>query len=216
MRRLIYECRCNERLKAKNHIRWIVRGTGTPKDRDEVNRREVWECDGWVCDWEAIGVSSILRLIRNTVVLMRIFPVLDLKCEKNVVRRYWNWLDSWRILFYKGKKKKLELVKLILKGKMWGLSVGKSLVRVFRNPLKRIILPLSKAGHMQTLVGERWSFERRVSHPRWNLQQVSGFSLFENQSFLQHVTCRSELRRNALWKQGRTDYHKKGSEKARS
>jgi hypothetical protein len=25
-----------------------TRGTGTPKDRDEVNKREVCECEGWV------------------------------------------------------------------------------------------------------------------------------------------------------------------------
>jgi hypothetical protein len=25
---------------------WVARGTGTPIDRDEVNRREVSECDG--------------------------------------------------------------------------------------------------------------------------------------------------------------------------
>jgi hypothetical protein len=24
----------------------VVRGTGTPEDKDEVNRREVYECDG--------------------------------------------------------------------------------------------------------------------------------------------------------------------------
>jgi hypothetical protein len=27
-------------------IHWVTRGTGTPKDRDEVNKREVCECDG--------------------------------------------------------------------------------------------------------------------------------------------------------------------------
>ena len=27
-----------------SHIHWVDRGTGTPKDRDEVNRREVCEC----------------------------------------------------------------------------------------------------------------------------------------------------------------------------
>jgi hypothetical protein len=27
-------------------IHWVERGTRTPKDRDEVNRREVSECDG--------------------------------------------------------------------------------------------------------------------------------------------------------------------------
>jgi len=50
--RLIYECKGDERLKAKTErstpspvyaprIHWVVRGTGTPKDRDEVDRREV-------------------------------------------------------------------------------------------------------------------------------------------------------------------------------
>jgi hypothetical protein len=27
-------------------IQWVTRGTGTPKDEDEVNRQEVCECDG--------------------------------------------------------------------------------------------------------------------------------------------------------------------------
>ncbi len=48
-----------------SHIHWSPCGTGTPKDRDEVNRREVWECEGWVCDEEAIGVSSIFKAIRS-------------------------------------------------------------------------------------------------------------------------------------------------------
>ncbi len=35
-------------LKLRNHksLHWFGLGTGTPKDRDEVNRREVFECDG--------------------------------------------------------------------------------------------------------------------------------------------------------------------------
>jgi hypothetical protein len=52
-RRPIYECRCDERPKTiaegftrSTHIHWVTRGTVTPKDRDEVNRREVCECDG--------------------------------------------------------------------------------------------------------------------------------------------------------------------------
>jgi hypothetical protein len=51
--RPMYECRCDERLKTKDeestHLTyrdWVPRGTGTPKDRDEVNRRDVCECDG--------------------------------------------------------------------------------------------------------------------------------------------------------------------------
>jgi hypothetical protein len=47
-------CRCNERLKAKTEGSTrlactqfgVERGTGTPKDRDEVKRREFSECDG--------------------------------------------------------------------------------------------------------------------------------------------------------------------------
>jgi hypothetical protein len=28
------------------HIHWVERGTGTPKDKDEFNKRESCECDG--------------------------------------------------------------------------------------------------------------------------------------------------------------------------
>ena len=28
------------------HIHWVTRGTGTPKDKDEVNTCETFECDG--------------------------------------------------------------------------------------------------------------------------------------------------------------------------
>jgi hypothetical protein len=46
-RTLIYECRCDKRLKVKmRDLHWLVRGTGTPEDRDEFHRREVCECDG--------------------------------------------------------------------------------------------------------------------------------------------------------------------------
>jgi hypothetical protein len=37
------------KLKRRNlrvSIHWVGLGTGTPKDRDEVNKREVCECDG--------------------------------------------------------------------------------------------------------------------------------------------------------------------------
>jgi hypothetical protein len=29
-----------------SHRHWVTGGTGTPKDKDEVNRRDVCECDG--------------------------------------------------------------------------------------------------------------------------------------------------------------------------
>ena len=37
----------------------MARGTDTPKDRDEVNKREVSECDGCVCDLDVIGVIYV-------------------------------------------------------------------------------------------------------------------------------------------------------------
>ncbi len=42
-------------------------GTGTPKDRDEVNRREVYEYDGCVCDRGAKGTPSIFKVIRSVI-----------------------------------------------------------------------------------------------------------------------------------------------------
>ena len=42
--RPMYECRCDERLKIEveeSTRHWVARGTGTPKDNDEVNRRDV-------------------------------------------------------------------------------------------------------------------------------------------------------------------------------
>ena len=48
----ICDCRCDERLKPKDDASTCLTYTGLLeeleylKDRDEVNRREVWECDG--------------------------------------------------------------------------------------------------------------------------------------------------------------------------
>ena len=71
-------------------MNWVTRGTGTPKNRDKVKRREVYECDGLVCDLDSTGVPSIFKRIRSTEVLTRIFPIFDLNCEKDE-RRKWNW-----------------------------------------------------------------------------------------------------------------------------
>ena len=51
-RKLICECRCDERLKVKTEGSTRLTYTGSSgqlehiKDKDEVNRREVSECDG--------------------------------------------------------------------------------------------------------------------------------------------------------------------------
>ncbi len=44
-----------------SHIHWVTWGTGTPNDKDEVNKREVSECDVWVCDLEVTGNTSWKR-----------------------------------------------------------------------------------------------------------------------------------------------------------
>ena len=63
-----------------------MRGTGTPKDKDEVNTREVCECDGCTCDLETIGVPSIFSVIRSDAALARMLPTLDLRCEEKTER----------------------------------------------------------------------------------------------------------------------------------
>ena len=69
-----------------SHIHWVTRGTGTPNDKDEVNKREVCECDGWVCDLEVIGAPLMFNVIRSTAVLTRMLVTLDFSCEENAVR----------------------------------------------------------------------------------------------------------------------------------
>ena len=67
-------------------IHWVARGTGAPKDRDEVNRRKVCECDGCVCVLEVMGAPSRLTFTRKAA-LARMFPILDLSWEENTARR---------------------------------------------------------------------------------------------------------------------------------
>ncbi len=63
-----------------SRIHWVTRGTGTSKDRDKVNRREVSECDGWVCDVDVMGTPSQLNVIRKDVSLVRTRSTLLLNC----------------------------------------------------------------------------------------------------------------------------------------
>ena len=62
-----------------SHIHWVARGTGTPNDKDEVNKREVYECDGCVCDLE-VDSPSIFNVYHSDEALARMFPTLDLRC----------------------------------------------------------------------------------------------------------------------------------------
>ena len=77
-----------------SHIHCVPRGTGTPEDRDEVNRREVCECDGWVCDLDVMGAPSKLSVIRKVASCARPRPTLFLTCWAKAARRKWNWSRS--------------------------------------------------------------------------------------------------------------------------
>ena len=72
----------------------MTRGTGTYKNRDEVKRRDVYECDGSVCDLDVKGVSSIFKRIRSVESLTRIFSIFDLSCEEKDEWRQWNWFGD--------------------------------------------------------------------------------------------------------------------------
>ena len=64
----------------------VVCGTGTPKDRDEVNRRDACEWDGWVCVRDVIGAPSIFKLTHRTAVLTRVLPTFTLSYKRKAAR----------------------------------------------------------------------------------------------------------------------------------
>ena len=46
------------------HMHWVVRGTGTPKDKDEVDQHEACTCDGSVCDLDMMDEPSIFKYLK--------------------------------------------------------------------------------------------------------------------------------------------------------
>ena len=110
----IKECRCDERLQTRVEestrltcpviVTWspplyrirlactlfnfesVVRGTGTPKDRDEVNKHDTCEWDGWICERDVIGAPSIFKLTHRASTLVRVLPTFVLSCERKVTR----------------------------------------------------------------------------------------------------------------------------------
>ena len=67
----------------------VVRGTGTPKDRDEVNKRDTCEWDGWVCERDVMGAPSIFKLTRRAADLAKLLPIFDLSCPRETTRLKW-------------------------------------------------------------------------------------------------------------------------------
>jgi hypothetical protein len=82
----MYECRCYERLKTKDEESTLLTytGSGTPKDKDDVNRRDVCECDGSVCVLEGIGTPSRLRCTQPAT-LTRVLPTLRTPTNPKII-----------------------------------------------------------------------------------------------------------------------------------
>jgi hypothetical protein len=68
-----------------SRIHWLTRGTGTPKDKDEVNKRDISECDGWVSVFEVIGSPSVFKLTRRTTVMVRVLPTFSFRVTENAM-----------------------------------------------------------------------------------------------------------------------------------
>ena len=51
-----------------------------------------------MCDLDAVGAPSILRLIRSVASLERMLPILDLSCEENAARRKWKLVSLAELL----------------------------------------------------------------------------------------------------------------------
>ena len=69
-----------------SHVHWFERGTGTPKDKDEFNKREYCECDGWVCDLDMTGEPSIFKMKRRDEDLVKLLTVFALTWLANGTR----------------------------------------------------------------------------------------------------------------------------------
>jgi hypothetical protein len=83
----IYECRCNERQKAKSEESTRLTYTGLCEALENLKietrlRDERFESVKGVCYLETIGVSSTLKLIRNAASLTRMLSTLDLNCVR--------------------------------------------------------------------------------------------------------------------------------------
>ncbi len=59
------------------------------------------ECDGWVCDLDVTGTSSIFKIIRCAVALVRIFTILDIRWEENTVSQFVIFEFRYLLLFWK-------------------------------------------------------------------------------------------------------------------
>ncbi len=60
---------------------------GVIKDKDDVNRRDVCECDGWVCVLEMMGSPSKLSVMCKVAVFVRVRPTLFFNYTETTTQR---------------------------------------------------------------------------------------------------------------------------------
>jgi hypothetical protein len=76
-----------------SHIHWVPRQNKleTPKEKDEVNKREVYECDGRARDPDGMVDPPTLKPTLKAEALVRAPPTIVSSCEENAEVRKWQW-----------------------------------------------------------------------------------------------------------------------------
>jgi hypothetical protein len=104
-----------------------------------VNRREVFECDGWVCVLEVVDNPSRFRLIRKDVAFPMGLPTFTLNCEENATRQKWKspleYFSNWTSE----------------DAQKWSVSRWPCKIRI------KSVSPLGKNVHAQTKHGGIWN-----------------------------------------------------------
>jgi hypothetical protein len=72
-----------------SHIHWVERQNKLeiPRDKDEVNKSEIHECDGRVYDPDTMVVPLTPKSTRKTEVLDRSSPTIVSRLEQDVAMR---------------------------------------------------------------------------------------------------------------------------------
>ena len=75
-----------------SHIHWVARQNKleTPKEKDEVNKREVHECDVSTHDPDAMVVPPTPKSTRKAEALTRAPPTIASSCEGNAALKKWH------------------------------------------------------------------------------------------------------------------------------
>jgi hypothetical protein len=81
-----------------SHIHWVARQNKlqTPRDKDEVNKREIHECNGRAHDPDTMVTPLTPNPTRKTEVLVRTPPTIVSRREEDVALRKWSSHKSTR------------------------------------------------------------------------------------------------------------------------